>query len=296
MRARNRKVRTELLWLGFVVPALLFYLIFFILPSLSSTYYSFTDWDGVNSRFIGINNFKELFQDQMILTSFKNTAMYAFFITIIQNFLGLILAVFLVKRLAAVNFIRTLFFMPYIFSALLLGYVWGFILEPNIGVVNNLLDAIHLSGLKMGWLSEPFWGRWMIILITIWQCMGYSMVIYIAGLKAISEDLYEAANIDGAKAISKFRHITFPLIAPAFTINIMLSLIGCLKLFDEVFTLTGGGPGYATISVASLIYQLGFGSGGRWGYGTAMSIVLFAAILLITGIAVPLLRKREVDM
>lgn len=296
MNIPGNKIRHEIQWSCFVLPAVLFYLMFFILPSFSTVYYSFTDWDGVTSHFIGLANFKEMIHDKMILTSFGNTAMYASFITVIQNLLGLILAVFLTKKLAGVNFIRTIFFMPYIFSALLLGYVWGFILEPNIGIVNNLLDALKLGGLKADWLGEPALGRWMIILLTIWQCVGYSMVIYIAGLQAIPTDIYESAEIDGAGPVSQFVHITFPLIAQAFTINVMLSLIGCLKLFDQVYALTNGGPGYSTHSIATMIYTLGFQTGTRWGYGTAMSVTLFVVILMITAIIVPILRKREVDM
>ncbi len=296
MRTGNNKLQTELVWLTFVIPVLAFYLIFFILPSISTFMYSFTDWDGVTSNFIGLDNFKEMIQDTMILTSFGNTAMYAVCITTLQNLLGLILGVVLVQKVIGVSYLRTIFFMPYIFSALLLGYVWGFILEPNIGILNNLLDAVHLGFLKANWLGNPVLGRWMIIVLTIWQCMGYSMVIYIAGLQAIPKDMYESANIDGAGGFSKFTHITFPLIAPSFTINIMLSLIGCLKLFDQIYALTNGGPGYATNSVATMIYTLGFGSGNRWGYGTAMSVVLFLGIMLLTAIVVPVLRKREVDI
>ncbi len=296
MKIKNRNIKTEFHWVIFIAPALILYLIFFILPSVSTVYYSLTDWDGVTSRFIGLSNFKEMIHDSMITTSFGNTAMYAACITVVQNLFGLVLAIFMVKKLRGVNFVRTMFFMPNIFSALLLGYVWGFILEPNIGIVNNLLDALHLGMLKANWLGNPAWGRWMIILITIWQCVGYSMVIYIAGLQAIPQDMYESANIDGARTLDKFRHITFPLIAPSFTINIMLSLIGCLKLFDQIYALTNGGPGYETNSAATMIYTLGFGTGTRWGYGTAMSLTLFLFILVITAIAVPLLRKREVAM
>lgn len=293
---KNRKIRIRLQWFMFIAPALIFYLIFFIAPSSSTIYYSLTDWDGVTSHFVGLSNFKEMLGDRMILTSFGNTAMYAICITVIQNVLGLVLGIFMVKKLIGIKYLRTMFFMPYIFSALLIGFVWGFILEPNIGILNNLLEALGLGILKSNWLGDPAFGRWMIIFITIWQCVGYSMVIYIAGLQSIPEDLYESAEIDGAGAFTKFRHITFPLIAPSLTINIMLSLIGCLKLFDQIYALTNGGPGYATNSVATMIYTLGFGSGSRWGYGTAMSLSLFLVIFVITAIVVPALRRREVDM
>lgn len=253
MTKHKINILNEAKWASFIVPALLLYIIFMIIPCISTFYYSFTNWNGITSKFIGLDNFKNLLHDEMIRTAFGNSAMYAICITILQNFLGLLLAIFMVKKLCAVNALRTLFFMPYIFSALLLGYVWGFILEPNIGVINNALGTMHLSFLEQNWLGDPFWGRIMIITITIWQCMGYSMVIYVAGLQSISPELYEAAEIDGAGAISRFKNIDFPLIAPAFTINIILSLIGTLKLFDQIYALTNGGPGYSTNSMDSTL-------------------------------------------
>lgn len=292
----NRKWTKELQWFVFVVPALFFYLGFFLLPTLSSTYYSLTDWDGLNSKFIGLSNYKEMFQDRKILASINNTLLFTVSNTILQNLLGLMAALILVKKLAGVNIMRTIVFMPVIFSTLLIGYVWGFILEPNIGVVNNVLDALGLSQFKMGWLSDPQVARWMIVLMTVWQHLGYSMVIFIAGIQGIPKELYESGDIEGVTRSQKFLHITFPLLAPSVTINIILCLIGNLKIFDQIYALTGGGPGYATESVASMIYQLGFGNGIRWGYGSALSVSLFLSILVLTIIMVTFLRKREVEM
>jgi raffinose/stachyose/melibiose transport system permease protein len=297
MWANKNRLGLELKWFLFLLPALAFYMGFLLLPTLSSAYYSLTDWDGVNSKYIGFKNYVELFHDPMILTAFRNTAQFTITITILQNVLGLFLAMLLVKKFTGVNFMRTLFFMPSIFSTLLIGYVWGFILEPNIGVLNNVLSSLNLSNWQVGWLSAPFWAKWVISLVTSWQFLGYSMVIYIAGLQAIPKELYESGALEGAVGFRKFRHITFPLIAPAFTINIVLCLIGNLQIFNQIYVLTRGGPGYATESVASMIYRLGFGTGsGRWGYGSAMSIMMFICILLITILMVTVLRKREVEL
>nr|WP_255570733.1 sugar ABC transporter permease [Cohnella sp. CFH 77786] len=292
---RNRW-KAELQWLLFLVPALAFYLVFILLPTLSSTYYSLTDWDGINSTFVGLANYKEMFEDKMILASFRNTALYTVGITVLQNGLGLLAALLLVRKFRGVNFMRTMIFLPYIFSSLLIGYVWGFILEPNIGIVNTLLGAMGLDFLQAGWLSEPGIARWMIVLITTWQCLGYSMVIFIAGLQGIPQELYECGDLEGATGFRRFRHITFPLIAPAFTISVTLTLIGDLQLFNQIYALTGGGPGYATESVATIIYRVGFGTGTQWGYGAALSITLFAVILVLTVILVTLLRRREVEL
>lgn len=290
------KWKTELKWLSFLLPALVFYLGFNLLPTLSSTYYSFTDWDGINANFIGLDNYREMFQDRMIRASIKNTVQYTVFVTLLQNALGMFLAIILVNKFRGVNLMRTIWFTPAIFSILLVGYVWGFMLEPNYGVVNNVMDALGLDFLKLGWLSDPALARWMVIVVTVWQFTGYSMVIYIAGLQSIPKELYESGELDRATGWRRFLHITFPLIAPAFTINIVLTMIGNLKMFDMIYALTGGGPGYATESVATMIYRLGFGTGIRWGYGSTLSVTLFIAILFVTTVMVILLRKREVEM
>lgn len=287
----------ELKWIGFIAPALVFYLLFFLGPSISAVYYSFTKWDGVTSSFIGLANYRKLFRDQEILTAFGNTVFYTVGIVIIQNALGILFAVLLKKSCLRNNILRTLVFMPYVFSSLLIGYVFKFILEPNIGALNNILRGLRLDFLIQPWLTEPFIARCVIVFVTVWQCVGYTMVINIAGLSGISQDYYEAAAIDGASKWQQFKSITFPLMAPATTINIMLSLIGDLQIFNQVYAITGGGPGYETESIASTIYRLGFGSGGsRWGYGAAMSVTMFAIMMVITVITTTLLRKREVDI
>jgi multiple sugar transport system permease protein/raffinose/stachyose/melibiose transport system permease protein len=286
----------ELKWLVFVIPSLLFYLFFFIVPSISATFYSLTDWDGITYSFIGLQNYRDMLDDDNIKTAFINTLIYALSITVLQNTLGLFLAVLLDRKMRMVNAMRTLFFMPAIFSSLVIGYVWGYMLEPNIGVVNHVLSVLHLDALKQDWLGNPHYGIAMIILVTVWQFCGYSMVIFLAGLQGIPKDMYESASLEGAGAADKFKHITFPLLAPSFTINILLTTIGCLKLFDQIYAMTKGGPGYSTQSVATMIYTVGFGSGGQWGYGTAISIVLFVFILVFSSIQVTLLRRREVDM
>lgn len=290
------KWRTELKWLTFLVPALVFYLGFYLVPTLSSTYYSLTDWNGITSKFIGLANYKEMFHDRMIMTSIRNTVQYTIAVTVLQNVFGLLAAMLLVQKFRGVNVMRMLLFMPNIFSMLLIGYIWGFMLEPNFGVVNSMLDAIGLDSWKMGWLSDPSLARWMIVFVTVWQFLGYSMVIYIAGLQGIPKELYESGDLDRATGWRRFVHITFPLVAPAFTINVVMSMIGNLQMFNQIFTLTNGGPGYATESVATMIYRLGFGSGIRWGYGSALSVTLFIAILIVTSFMVIFLRKREVEM
>lgn len=294
---KSKKLIENMKWISFVIPCFIFYTIFFFAPSLSAIYYSFTQWDGVNSKFIGLTNYSNLFHDPEILTSMGNTIFYTVSIVLIQNALGIFFAVLLKKGGVRNNILRTLIFMPHIFSSLLIGYVFKFMLEPNTGSINNILTALNLECLIKPWLTDPSVAKWIIVLVTVWQCVGYTMVINIAGLQAISDDYYEAAAIDGASRWTKFRKITFPLMAPATTINIVLSLVGDLQIFNQIYTLTAGGPGYETESVAITIYRLGFGSSGaRWGYGAAMSVVMFVVMMIVTVITTTFLRKREADV
>lgn len=291
----NMKVKLK--WFAFVIPSLILYIIFFIVPIAQTSFYAFTDWSGGDYEFVGLENFINMFHDVKVIASISNTAMYSISVTILQNVLGLSIAMLLTSKIIGKKYLRMLFFMPIIFAQLVVGYIWGFILEPNVGTLNTALNALNLDFMAGDWLGNPVLGRWMIIVVMVWQNAGYSMVIYIAGISAIPQEVYEAGEIDGVNSIGKFRHITFPLIAPSLTINLILCTIGTLKIYDAVVSLTGGGPGYTTSSIASMIYRLGFGSdGGRWGYGCAMSIVLFVCIMIISTIQVIVLRKREVEM
>lgn len=297
MKKNKKGIIMELKWLSFVIPCLIFYVLFFWQPTISSVYYSFTQWDGVNSTFIGLDNYKKLITDKEILTSLGNTVFYTVGVVVIQNVFGIVFAVLLKKGGLRNNIMRTLIFMPHIFSSLLIGYVFKFILDPNMGSLNNILTTLNLEAWIRPWLSDINNAKCVIVLVSAWQCVGYTMVINIAGLQGISEDYYEAASIDGATKWQKFKSITFPLMAAATTINIILSLIGNLQIFNQVYTLTNGGPGYSTESIAITIYRLGFGSGGStWGYGAAMSVAMFFIMMIITVFATTLLRKREVDI
>lgn len=283
-------------WFTFVIPALCFYILFFWVPFLSGIFYSFTDWNGVTANFTGFQNYIRLFQDPQIISSFGNSVFYTAAITVLQNILGLLLALLVKKNCFKNSVTRTLLFMPYIFSSLAIGYIFRFIFEPNMGALNSFLELLHLEALKQPWLSEPFLARCVIVFVTVWQCCGYTMIINVAGLQGIPVEYYEAANLDGASRWQQFKTITFPLLASATTVNIVLCLIGNLQIYNQIFAITGGGPGYETESVAMTVYRLGFGTGGsRWGYGAAMSVVMFAIIMILTVIVTSILRKREVE-
>ncbi|WP_340024756.1 sugar ABC transporter permease [Paenibacillus sp. FSL K6-1096] len=275
-------------------PALLIYSIFFVLPALAGLYYSFTDWrlDRDTIKFIGWDNFERIFTDRTLLLAIKNTAIFAVVTVIGKNLLGIALAVGLNMRLKTRNLLRAVFYSPSILSVLVISIVFTPMLRSD-GTINRIFEAVGLSSLSQAWLTNPAIVIWTVAAVSIWQHTGFQMAIYLAGLQSISKEYYEAATIDGAGSWRSFRSITLPLLLPAININLMLTLIGGLKVFSEVFVLTGGGPGNASQVVGTIILR-SFGE-GSWGLGTAVNTLLFAAVTII---AIPLLifmRRKEVS-
>jgi raffinose/stachyose/melibiose transport system permease protein len=276
-----------------ILPALFIYCIFFVFPAIVGLFYSFTDWrlDREALRFIGWDNFKTIFTDKTLILAIKNTFIFAIVTVIGKNVLGILLAVGLNMRLRSRNLLRAIFYSPSILSVLVISIVFTPMLRTE-GTVNRLFEAIGLGSLSQAWLTNPSIVIWTVAAVSIWQHTGFQMAIYLAGLQSISKEYYEAATIDGAGAWKSFSKITLPLLLPAININLMLTLIGGLKVFSEVFVLTGGGPGNASQVVGTIILRA-FGE-GNWGLGTAINTLLF---VIVTIISIPLLifmRRKEV--
>lgn len=282
--------------LYFSFPALIVFLLFFITPTLIGFYYSFTDWN-INAKdikFIGLENYAALFQEPRLKTALINTLIFAAAVTVLQNVSGLGLAMILNEALKLRNVLRTIFFLPYVIAPIVIGYIFRAIYHPENGIVNHFLNLVGLSGLAHDWLNDPRLALFSIIVTDIWRVAGFSMVVYLAGLQFIPKDLTESSSIDGANYWSRFRHIVFPLLAPAFTVNVLLSMIGSMKVFEMVMVLTEGGPGYTTEVFYTYIRNMF--SSGEFGYATAVNVVLF---VLVTAVGVPVLmgmKKREVEM
>lgn len=280
----------------FIMPALLVFILFFIVPTVIGIYYSFTNWSVYDDavKFIGLDNYKKMLTNKTVITAFKNTLMFGAIVTIAQNVFGLLLALLVNKIIILRNFFRTMFFMPFVIAPVIIGYVFSTIYEPKNGVLNSFLDFVGLDVLIQPWLTDPNIALFSIIMTDIWRVTGFAMIIYIAGLQYIPKELIESAKIDGANAWQTFRNVTFPLLASSFTINVTLSLITALKVFEVVLVLTNGGPGYHTEVLYTLIMKQ-FGL-GELGYSTAINMVL---VLLISAIGLPILyflRKREVEI
>ncbi len=278
----------------FIAPAFLIVALFMICPALLGFYYSLTDWNGITKQidFIGLRNFLEMFQDRVFYIALKNSLIYMVVVVMIQHIISLALAVLIERGVKGRSFYTAILFIPCLLSSIVIGLVFSFILSPINGSLNTLLQTLKFR--TFDWLGDPKLALYAIIATSIWQYIGYSMVIYIAGLQNVSNELIEAGEIDGANSWQKFCFIEFPGIAPAFTINTVLSVIGSLKAFEIVYAMTGGGPGNATEIIATYVYNIGFTS-SRMGYGTAVSLILFILISLISFLQVKVLKAREAE-
>jgi raffinose/stachyose/melibiose transport system permease protein len=287
----------KLFWILFLAPAIFIVFIFFILPVIGGFIFSFTDWNGLSKQvnFIELKNFITLFtNDEKFYWALVHTLIFSLFITVFQNIFGLMLALFLDKKFKGRNFFRAVFYMPAVLSQLAVGYSWSFILHPTMGALNILLKNIGLGILAVDWLGDAKRALFTIIFVAIWQFAGYSMVIYIAGLQNIPVELTEAGEVDGVGKWQKFIYITFPLLAPAVTINVLITMISTLKSFDLIYVMTKGGPGYATEVISTLIYREAF-TDNNFGYGSAISVALFILITSFSFILLKYLRGREVN-
>lgn len=258
----------------FAVPALAIYAFAVVVPSVRGAYLAFTNWDGLSQTydFIGFDNFVRVFTSESSLDALKMTLVFALAITVLQNGVGLILALGVNSGLKSQNFLRVLLFAPVVITPVVVAFLWKFMLTPN-GAVNSILGGIGLGGIAPSWLGDPFWAAASIVMMVVWQKAGYSMVIYVAGLQSIPQEINEAAVMDGAGTWRKFASITWPLLAPATAICVMLTVIGGLKMFTEVFVLTAGGPGGATETLSTLLYKSAF-QFNEFGYGISLALVL----------------------
>jgi ABC-type sugar transport system permease subunit len=286
------KLRGILTDAGFMLPAVLIFAVFFAYPVISSLFFSLHRWDGLNPemKFVGLKNFSKMISDRHFWQALENTLKYAVLVTTIQNGLGLMLA--LAVSSPFYRPARTLFLIPPLLSGIALGVIWKYMYAPT-GAINGLLSAFGLETWTQSWLGNPDLALYSLVITTFWKWTGMAMIIYLAGIQAIPTEIFEAGAIDGASVWQRFRHITFPLIAPAFTINIILSMIGSLKVFDIIFIMTQGGPGRATESLTTYIFNRAF-EAKRFGYGTAIAVVMFAIILVLSLIQLRYLTRREV--
>ena len=261
----------------FFIPAGVFYLVLFLIPTVASFYFSLTRWTLFSVEFIGFDNFVRFFQEPQLVQSFINTFIYAFLTSGAKVVLGLLLGVFLSSQIIARGFLRSVVFFPVLVSVIGVGILFKVLMDPFDGPINEGLAAVGIEG--PGWYTDPSLALVSVAIVDIWAGVGLATLIYIAGMVAIPQEYFEASKVDGASAWSTFRHITLPLLRPATVTVVLLSLIGGLRRFDLIWTMTGGGPGFSSDVLASVVYkqyQAGF-----FGLSTAGNVVLFVVVAAI---------------
>lgn len=291
----NSAVMKKTMYL-FVLPALLFYCIFWILPIFKLFQYSITDYNGYVQSFnyVGFGNFKTLFGEEILATSIKNTLIYTAIAVVLGNIIALLLAMLLNANIRAKGFYRSAFYIPTLFSAIVVGFIWSYVYMPDEGLIASFLAKIGLHSWDTNFLGNYSKALYSIITVDIWKNVGTSVVIFLAGLQTVPKELLEAGEIDGAGKWKLFRFITLPMLATSVTINITLSVINGLKAFDFPFIMTNGGPGISTNTLIYAMYKMAF-TDQLFGKASALGIVSFAIIILITIVCVLTLNKREVS-
>ena len=287
MKAKSHGKNMYSIW--FVIPSLIIFTVFFLWPVISSLYYSLTVWNFDTATFCGLDNFKMFFSENSLSSSVVHTLIYAFLTSGFKVVLAFFIAIFLCSNIKSKGFIRSAVFFPNLVSAMAVGLTFSYLMHPTRGFFNVILTTLGFSSIDF--LGDPRFALASIIFTDVWRGLSISVVIYIAGIQSIDKTYYEAAQIDGASGWEQLTQVTLPLVAPAQNTIIILSLIGGLRSFDLIWAMTGGGPGFATDVMASVIYKEY--AYGFYGLSTAGNVIM---LLLISVIIFPLqhfLNKRE---
>ena len=279
----------------YTLPALVLVALTIYIPFLLSGYYSLTEWNGIAKEpvFIGLENFKTIFAgNPAFISALWFTAKYAFFFIILSNIGALALAVALTRKYRLANTLRGMFFVPYIMSMTIVGFIWKFIFSQGFA---KLAEFTGWGIWNLSWLGDAHIAFWSVVIVGVWQSLGFYIVLYIAGLQAVPPDVLEAAQIDGTNGRQRFFRVILPLLGPSITTCIFMSLTNSLKVFDIILALTKGGPGGATYSATLEIYREAF-QNNNYGLGSAKAILFFVIVLIITLMVLRFFERREVDL
>jgi multiple sugar transport system permease protein len=266
----------------FLAPFLIVYVMFVVFPVFQAVYMSLFDWDllAMDFRsFIGLGNYQEMFRDSVFWSSFWNTVQFVILSTPSIVGVGLLLAILLNGARRGMGFFRTIFFSPYVFSVAVVTLIWAFLLNPQTGLLAAFLGRFGIE--PISWLTDPNLAMPAIVMTTLWWTMGFNMVLFLAGLQDIDQSLYEAAELDGAGHWAQFRHITIPGLRRTLLLVTVLQIIASFQIFGQVYIMTRGGPAGTTRVLIQYIYESGFRD-FRLGYGSAMSLFLFAVMFVIS--------------
>ncbi|MCX4316679.1 MAG: sugar ABC transporter permease [Lachnospiraceae bacterium] len=276
---QKKRINNENIGYLLIAPSYLIYLLFVLVPVLWTIVMSFTDYNLREWHFTGISNYIQMFQDKVFLRSIWNTVRYSLMTIPVVMVLALCLAMLLNQRLKAKGFFRTLFYLPNIFSMVAVSMAWLYLYDTNSGILNRMLNGLGLE--SVGWVSNTAMSMISVAIMSIWNQVGYNMILFLSGLQGIPEHLYEAASIDGATRWQKFRHITLPQLAPTTFFVFVMACIHSFQVFGQVLIVTNGGPVNSTTTIAHQIYKNGF-EYFHMGYASAQAVVLLLIILAIT--------------
>lgn len=278
--------------IGFLVPTLLVYVVFIILPIFIAIGYSFTRYSGIGkARFIGLDNYKRLFHDQLFWKSLQNTAIIFVLASVLLLVLSFLLALLLNNKLKFQGTGKALVFSPAIIAPIIVGIIWVYILDPKIGVINNILRSIGAGSLAKQWIGGTVLSPYSMAIIYFWQQLGYLTTIFIAGLKMIPEEVLEAVKVDGANAVQRVFYVIIPMMRSSISTVIVLIITGIFKIFEIVQQTTGGGPNHMSETLVTYSYSMTFQS-SEYGYGMSIATVTFLISLGITGIYFLFSKKR----
>ncbi|WML42312.1 sugar ABC transporter permease [Neobacillus sp. OS1-2] len=276
------------------LPALAAVCFFILYPFINGIKISFTNWNGFSQTYdyIGLDQYTRMFKDPDTWLVVKNTLLYGIGSTVLQNIMGLGYALLLNQSIRMKSFTRTVVYLPVIISPLIMGYIFYFFFAFQGGALNDLLVSLGLE--KINALGDPSINTWLIVFVNTYQFVGIAMIIYLAGLQSISKDFYEAAQIDGASSFQQFKRITLPMLMPSITINMVINIIGGLKLFDVIISLTGGGPGNASQSMSTFMYDLYFNRQDA-GYAATQGVFMAVIILILSLSALVYFKRKEIE-
>lgn len=277
---------------AFVAPFLVFFLMFLIWPMIHGVYLSFTDISltGAGGNIIGFDNYAEAFADGDVWRSLGNTAWFTLLSTIPLVVIALVMAVLVEQGLPGQWLWRLSFFMPFLLASTVVSQIWIWIFNPQLGIANAFIGFFGAE--PIAWLQNPETAMWGVVIATVWWTIGFNFLLYLAAIQNIPAAQYEAAAIDGAGRFRQFWSITVPQLLPTTVLIVLLQVLASLKLFDQVYQMTGGGPGGATRSILQYVYEVGF-TAFRFGYSAAISYVLFAIIIIVSLVLFPVTRRRN---
>jgi len=281
---------------SFAAPGVLIYACFVLAPILVSLGYSLTNYNPFNppTKYVGLENYQLLLRDDQFLTALRVTTILTVIVVIVPNVLGLAVALLLDRHGWLYNALRSVFFTPVILSSVVVSVIWSRLLDSE-GPLNEMLKALGVDQ-PPGWLSDPAIALYSVASIISWQMLGFCVVVYLAGLQGVPVELQEAAAIDGAGPVRRFRAVTWPMLAPALTVNTVVLLISAFKAYDYIKVITNGGPGSGTTAtIAFNVLQTGFDA-NHGGYASAMAILMLLIVAVVTAIALRFLQRREVDL